>query len=88
MARHSTGQVAGVEGLLAAVDAEFGDRVAACSCAAGLMVSRKPHPAELRERAVNLVFELRAETGNARVGRSHGSASGSASIPRLSQLGG
>jgi transposase len=30
------------------------------------MVSRKPHPAELRERAVNMVFELRAETGNAR----------------------
>jgi transposase len=30
------------------------------------MVSRKPHPAELRERAVNMVFELCAETGNAR----------------------
>jgi transposase len=30
------------------------------------MVSRKPHPAELRERAVNMVFELRAETENAR----------------------
>jgi transposase len=30
------------------------------------MVSRKPHPAEPRERAVNMVFELRAETGNAR----------------------
>jgi transposase len=30
------------------------------------MVSRKPHPAELRERAVHMVFELRAETGNAR----------------------
>src|SRR5271156_1937300 len=30
------------------------------------MVSRKPHPAELRERAVQMVFELRAETGNAR----------------------
>jgi transposase len=30
------------------------------------MVSRKPHPAELRERAVNMVLELRAETGNSR----------------------
>lgn len=30
------------------------------------MVSRKPHPAELRERAVQMVFELRSETGNAR----------------------
>jgi transposase len=30
------------------------------------MVSRKPHPAELRERAGQMVFELRAETGNAR----------------------
>ena len=30
------------------------------------MVSRKPHPAELRERAVNMVVELRAETGNPR----------------------
>jgi transposase len=30
------------------------------------MVSRKPHPAELRERAVQMVFELRAETGNTR----------------------
>jgi transposase len=30
------------------------------------MVSRKPHPAELRERAVKMVFDLRAETGNAR----------------------
>jgi transposase len=30
------------------------------------MVSRKPHPAELRERAVQMVFELRAETGEAR----------------------
>ena len=30
------------------------------------MVSRKPHPAELRERAVQMVFELRAESGNAR----------------------
>jgi transposase len=30
------------------------------------MVSRKPYPAELRERAVQMVFELRAETGNAR----------------------
>jgi hypothetical protein len=28
------------------------------------MVSRKPHPAELRERAVQMVFEVRAETGN------------------------
>jgi hypothetical protein len=28
------------------------------------MVSRKPHPDELRERAVKLVFEVRAETGN------------------------
>jgi transposase len=30
------------------------------------MVSRKPYPAELRERAVQMVFELRAETGEAR----------------------
>ena len=30
------------------------------------MASRKPYPAELRERAVAMVFELRAETGNAR----------------------
>jgi transposase len=30
------------------------------------MASRKAHPAELRERAVSMVFELRAETGNAR----------------------
>jgi transposase len=30
------------------------------------MVSRKPHPAELRERAVQMVFEVRAETGNER----------------------
>jgi transposase len=30
------------------------------------MVSRKPHPAELRERAVRMVFEVRAETGNPR----------------------
>ena len=30
------------------------------------MVSRKPHPDELRERAVKMVFEVRAETGNAR----------------------
>ncbi len=30
------------------------------------MVSGKPHPAELRERVVKMVFELRAETGNAR----------------------
>jgi len=30
------------------------------------MASRKPHPAELRERAVAMVFELRAESGNAR----------------------
>ena len=30
------------------------------------MVSRKPYPDELRERAVQMVFELRAETGNAR----------------------
>jgi transposase len=41
------------------------------------MVSRKPHPDELRERAVKLVFEVRAETGNergsiARVGRQLG----------------
>jgi hypothetical protein len=27
------------------------------------MVSRKPHPAELRERAVKMVLELRAEQG-------------------------
>ena len=30
----------------------------------------KAHPAELRERAVQMVFELRAETGT-RVGRAH-----------------
>jgi transposase len=30
------------------------------------MVSRKPHPAELRERAVQMVFEVRAETGTER----------------------
>ena len=30
------------------------------------MASRKPYPAELRERAVAMVFEVRAETGNAR----------------------
>jgi transposase len=41
------------------------------------MVSRKSHPAELRERAVQMVFEVRAETGNergsiARVGRQLG----------------
>src|SRR6516164_398328 len=30
------------------------------------MVSRKPHPVELRERAVQMVFEVRAETGNER----------------------
>jgi transposase len=30
------------------------------------MVSRKPHPAELRERAVQMVFDVRAETGNER----------------------
>ncbi len=30
------------------------------------MVSRKPHPAELRERAVRMVFEVRAETDNPR----------------------
>jgi transposase len=30
------------------------------------MVSRKPYPAELREWAVQMVFELRAETGNPR----------------------
>ena len=28
-------------------------------------MSRKQHPAELRERAVAMVFELRAESGNA-----------------------
>ena len=32
----------------------------------GLMASRKQHPAELRERAVAMVFELRAESGSAR----------------------
>ena len=32
----------------------------------GLMVSRKQHPAELRERAVAMVFELRAESGSTR----------------------
>ena len=31
-----------------------------------LVTSRKQHPAELRERAVAMVFELRAESGNAR----------------------
>jgi transposase len=31
----------------------------------GFMVSKKPHPAELRERAVQIVIELRAETGSA-----------------------
>src|SRR5260221_684459 len=30
------------------------------------MVSRKAHPGELRERAVRMVFEVRAETGNTR----------------------
>src|ERR1700728_5348964 len=30
------------------------------------MASRKQHPAELRERAVGMVFELRAESGNPR----------------------
>ncbi len=30
------------------------------------MASRKQHPAELRERAVAMVFELRAETGESR----------------------
>jgi transposase len=30
------------------------------------MASRKQHPAELRERAVAMVFELRVESGNAR----------------------
>jgi hypothetical protein len=45
------------------------------------MVSRKEHPAELRERAVRMVFELRAETGT-RVARSPGSVIGWASIPR------
>ena len=30
------------------------------------MISRKPYPAELRERAVQMVFELQAETGNPR----------------------
>ncbi len=33
------------------------------------MVSRKAHPDELRERAVKLVFEVRAETGNERTVR-------------------
>ena len=41
------------------------------------MVSRKPHPAELRERSMNMVMKLRAVTGNsrgsiARVGRQLG----------------
>jgi hypothetical protein len=31
-----------------------------------LATSRKQHPAELRERAVTRVFELRAESGSAR----------------------
>jgi transposase len=30
------------------------------------MASRKQHPVELRERAVAMVFELRAESGNPR----------------------
>ena len=30
------------------------------------MASTRAHPAELRERAVKMVFELRAETGNTR----------------------
>ena len=30
------------------------------------MTSRKQHPAELRERAVAMVFELRAESGSTR----------------------
>jgi transposase len=30
------------------------------------MASRKQHPVELRERAVAMVFELRAESGNSR----------------------
>jgi transposase len=30
------------------------------------MVARKQHPAELRERAVAMVFELRAESGSTR----------------------
>jgi transposase len=30
------------------------------------MVSRKPYPGELRERAVRMVFEVRAETDNPR----------------------
>ena len=30
------------------------------------MASRKAHPAELRERAVAMVFELRAESGESR----------------------
>ena len=30
------------------------------------MASRKPHPAELRERAVAMVFELRAASGSTR----------------------
>ncbi|HCU95205.1 MAG TPA: hypothetical protein DHU96_21845 [Actinobacteria bacterium] len=30
------------------------------------MVSGKPHPAELRERAVKIVIEVRAETDNPR----------------------
>jgi transposase len=30
------------------------------------MASRKQHPAELRERAVAMVFELRAESGSTR----------------------
>jgi transposase len=30
------------------------------------MAGRKPHPAELRDRAVRMVFEVRAETDNPR----------------------
>lgn len=33
------------------------------------MASQKAHPAERRERAVAMVFEVRAETGNARLDR-------------------
>ncbi len=44
------------------------------------MVSREPHPAELREWA-QIVFEVRAKTGNAG-GQSPGLASGLELTPR------
>jgi hypothetical protein len=40
-------------------------------------VSRKPHPAELRERPVQMVFDVRAETGNEALGMPEAACSGS-----------